>query len=787
MSPAAVRCVVSGVVVPGSSTAMKSRKPGRRPRSQSELLAGRYALGEEIGRGRSTVYRGEDLRLRRQVAVKQVRLDASPESAGNTRARAMREAHAAARLSNPRAVTVFDVVEESGSIWLVMELVAVPSLAETVATHGPLGHRRAATIGIDVLDALRAAHGAGVVHRDVKPANVLVGPGDRAKLTDFGVASIRDDAKLTATGHIIGSPAYMAPEQARGDRVGPPADLWALGATLYFAVEGVSPFPGTSAIAVATAVVHGQRRQPTRPGPLTDIIDRLLCKEPGQRPPVGQVRQALRRARRSPPLDRRTATVVLPQSAAGDHTPPIPAAMGSTAAGAGAVAIDGTVSDDADQTQVFPILTAAPSGAWEGGDASNSGTGPGHDEWNAGGVATGPAAEPPVAPVNQDQGLAEAVPIVPDVSVPDAVHAAPVASVSSEFSDGQRHTSDAPTTKALPGDEEADTAAPRVTGTGIAPADADDLATREEAPTRGSSEAGESPATTGAAGGVTASAQALSGAGDRRHETLRPAVRNRRQRPERIGARISGGRGTRLVMLVAGVLGGIAIFALAVLPTSDNGGSGDSDQPADNKAATQTRANTAGDAGPAADHTAAPTTATTDVRTTNPTATTSTTEIGTAQARPSTAGPQVPDGWIVFADPEGAYSIAHPSGWEVALGSRAHTIFIREPGTGTYLLVEWTPDPKPDPVADWEEQSKYFANRHDGYEELRIEPFAYRDYNAAIWEFRYRAGGTVLHASNLNLITAGRAYALYFQTREQRWEASQDTFTGFRQAFNPAP
>ena len=217
-------------------------------------------MGEAIGQGRSTVYRGEDLRLRRHVAVKQIRLDMSPEP-GDTRARAMREAQAAARLSNPRAVTVFDVVEERGSIWLVMELVDVPSLAEMVANQGPLGHRRAATIGIDVLDALRAAHAVGVVHRDVKPANVLVEAGDRAKLTDFGVARVRDDAKLTATGHIIGSPAYMAPEQARGDPVGPPADLWALGATLYFAVEGVSPFPGTSPIAVATAVVKGRSEE----------------------------------------------------------------------------------------------------------------------------------------------------------------------------------------------------------------------------------------------------------------------------------------------------------------------------------------------------------------------------------------------------------------------------------------------------------------------------------------------------------------------------------------------
>jgi serine/threonine protein kinase len=762
---------------------VKSTRPSRRPGPYRDHLAGRYALGEAIGQGRSTVYRGEDLRLRRHVAVKQIRLDMSPEP-GDTRARAMREAQAAARLSNPRAVTVFDVVEEGGSIWLVMELVDVPSLAELVANQGRLGHRRAATIGIDVLDALRAAHAVGVVHRDVKPANVLVEAGDRAKLTDFGVARVRDDAKLTATGHIIGSPAYMAPEQARGDPVGPPADLWALGATLYFAVEGVSPFPGTSPIAVATAVVHGQRRQPSRPGPLTDIIDRLLSKEPGQRPRAGQVRRALRGARRSQPLDR---------------TPPVPPPLDSTAAGARAVGLDDTSSSsgNADQTEVFPILTAPPSGALKGRDASNPSTGRGH----AGDVATGPAAEQPSAghnvssatacnpAVSQDQGVAEPVATVPDVSVSDAGHTAAVTCVSSELNDGKRHTGEAPTTRAFPRDEGANAAAPTAREPGnTGAADADEVVTtRDEACSGASGEAGESHTTTGMGVHVTVRAPALNGAGERRREALGPPLTNRRPRPERKGLGISGGRGVRLVMLVGGALGGLAILALAVLPTSETGRNGDSDRGADNKAATETTADTGGDAGTAADHTAAPTTERTIVRTTNPTATTRTTDIGAAHARASSAGPQVPNGWIVFADPEGAYSIAHPPGWEVALGSRAHTVFIREPGTGTYLLVEWTPDPKPDPVADWEEQSKYFANRHEGYEQLRIEPFPYRDYNAAMWEFRYRAEGTVLHAGNLNIVTAGRAYALYFQTREQRWHASQDTFTQFRQAFNPAP
>jgi hypothetical protein len=147
----------------------------------------------------------------------------------------------------------------------------------------------------------------------------------------------------------------------------------------------------------------------------------------------------------------------------------------------------------------------------------------------------------------------------------------------------------------------------------------------------------------------------------------------------------------------------------------------------------------------------------------------------------------VPDGWTPFADPDGTYTIAVPPGWEAAPGSRDRTVYIRQPGTGTYLLVEWRPDPQPDPVADWRNQADNFASRHSGYEELRIEPYAYRDYNAAMWEFRFQDGGAQLHTANLGFVAAGRGYALYFQTREENWASSQQTYAQFREAFSPAP
>jgi eukaryotic-like serine/threonine-protein kinase len=263
-----------------------------------ERLGDRYELGDALGQGRSTVYRAVDGRLRRQVAIKRVELLAGQEDAEQVRTRALREAQASARLNNPSVVTVYDVVEESGAIWLVMELVDGPSLAQVVADEGPMRHQRAAGLGLGVLTALEAAHLVGVVHRDVKPANVLVTPGDRAKLTDFGVATIRDESRVTATGLIVGSPSYMSPEQATGGAITPATDLWALGALLYFAVEGEPPFQAGTALATASAVVHGEPRAQQQPGPLSPILARLFIKDPAGRPSAGEVRATLSRVAR---------------------------------------------------------------------------------------------------------------------------------------------------------------------------------------------------------------------------------------------------------------------------------------------------------------------------------------------------------------------------------------------------------------------------------------------------------------------------------------------------------
>lgn len=252
-------------------------------------VAGRYDLIRMLGQGgMGTVWLAEDLLLQRQVAVKRVEVPTSlsAEDAAAVPKRVMREARAAARVAHPRLVMLFDVVEEDGNVYLVQELVEAPTLKELVAEHGPLPPAEAARIGAQLAEGLAAAHSAGVIHRDVKPANVMVLADGGAKLADFGIASVAGDPQLTATGTIIGSPAFMAPEQATGSEVGPPADLWSLGATLYFAVEGEPPFNKAAPLATLAAMLNEPIRPPVRAGALGPVLERLLSKEPAGRPDV---------------------------------------------------------------------------------------------------------------------------------------------------------------------------------------------------------------------------------------------------------------------------------------------------------------------------------------------------------------------------------------------------------------------------------------------------------------------------------------------------------------------
>jgi tRNA A-37 threonylcarbamoyl transferase component Bud32 len=260
-------------------------------------VGGRYELRQLLGRGgMGSVWRGEDLLLQRPVAVKRVELPAHlPEDERATlRQRVLREARAAARINHPRLVTIFDVVEEEGTVFLVQELVDAPTLKQVVKERGPLPPSEVARIGVQLAEGLAAAHATGVIHRDVKPSNVMVRDDGVVKLADFGIASVSGDPQITATGVVIGSPAYMAPEQATGEPITAAADVWSLGATLYFAVEGEQPFGKSDTLSTLTAVVHDPPRPARRAGGLEPVLDRLLDKNAEARPTVAEAARLLR-------------------------------------------------------------------------------------------------------------------------------------------------------------------------------------------------------------------------------------------------------------------------------------------------------------------------------------------------------------------------------------------------------------------------------------------------------------------------------------------------------------
>ncbi|WP_435843184.1 protein kinase domain-containing protein [Streptomyces griseoaurantiacus] len=265
--------------------------------SDERVVAGRYRLLSPLGAGgMGTVWRARDEMLRREVAVKEVRAPAGLPAAKVERmyTRLEREAWAAARITGRNVITVHDVVTDAGRPWIVMEFVRGRSLGELIASEGALTPREAARIGAEVLAALRSAHEAGVLHRDVKPANVLLSQDERVILTDFGIAMVQGDTALTLTGEVVGSPEYLAPEQALGRTPGPATDLWSLGVLLHTAVQGRSPFRRENTLGTLRAVVDEEPPAPHRAGPLAPVIEGLLRKDPAERTTAERVAEQLR-------------------------------------------------------------------------------------------------------------------------------------------------------------------------------------------------------------------------------------------------------------------------------------------------------------------------------------------------------------------------------------------------------------------------------------------------------------------------------------------------------------
>jgi hypothetical protein len=345
------------------------------------VIGGRYRLEERVGAGSmGAVWRGTDELLNRVVAVKQLLLqpgapgfDGQTSGYGDARERIEREGRLAARLQHANTIGVYDLVLHDEVPWLVMEYLESRTLGGLLTEEGPLEPRRAAEIGRQIADGLAAAHAAGIVHRDIKPSNVLIGLDGTVKITDFGVSRAADDVQLTRTGLIAGTPAYLAPEVARGQTPTPASDVFALGSTIYASVEGTPPFGlNDNAYAMLYTVGGGEVRPPQRAGALTGTLMWMLDKDPDRRPTAAQARDEL-------------ALVAAGRPAARGYIGPSPTLVGQPVRAA--------------EPPVIPPLVAAP----EPGDAYGAGgtrvdlARPGHDEppppvgAGAGGARTGPS------------------------------------------------------------------------------------------------------------------------------------------------------------------------------------------------------------------------------------------------------------------------------------------------------------------------------------------------------------------------------------------------------------
>lgn len=329
----------------------------------------RYRLIEPLGEGgMGVVWRAYDELLDRTVAIKEVRYTGiGDDKRAELNRRTIREARAAGRLDHPSVVVIHDVIEEDGRPWIVMQLVRSRSLAEVIRENGPLPVGHVAVIGHSVLDALRAAHATGVLHRDVKPENVLLADDGRVVLTDFGIATMEAEAGLTATGGLVGTPAYMPPERLNGLPARPESDLWSLGATLYAAVEGIAPFKRDSWAATVAAVLRDRPEPPRLAGPLGPVIAGLLRQNPAERMSAGEAArqlQAVAAGRQAPvtreiPTRRRRGWTV-PVAAAG-----VVAAVSAgaflliNASDGGSVAVQPTPQPPA-TTTTKPSATATP-------------------------------------------------------------------------------------------------------------------------------------------------------------------------------------------------------------------------------------------------------------------------------------------------------------------------------------------------------------------------------------------------------------------------------------------
>lgn len=718
----------------------EAERAGTSRQDKSErLLAGRYRLGEVLGRGgMGTVWRAEDETLGRTVAVKELRFPTNIDDEEKRRliTRTLREAKAIARIRNNSAVTVFDVVEEDDRPWIVMELVEGKSLAEVIREDGLLEPKRAAQVGLAILDVLRSAHREGILHRDVKPSNVLLESGsDRVVLTDFGIAQVEGDPSITSTGMLVGAPSYISPERARGHKPGPAADLWSLGGLLYASVEGAPPYDKGSAIATLTAVMTEPLEEPKNAGPLKDVIYGLLTKDPAQRLDDAGARAMLNavihapaagRAEEEPPLD---ATRVVPLPAqpgersggkrgeeAADKLRGVLRSARKAAVGAGAAGAAAARSKSADGG-------GRGDTAGSGDGASGAGTGSG-----ASGAAPGSAATGSVAATKPLSAAKAAGPSVPAPARPsDASSGAGGSAASAGAANGQaggrssgwpvmtppdlppRPVPRAPLTDVVPKRTLVIIAVVLVLAVvGVVLAltlggDGDD--------TKGAASGG------GAKSSASADASAGSGSDAKKDDDTRT----------------DGGASSS-----ASSKGGAGSGTDSSDDADDADGADDSNASDDDAAGSDDDSS------------------------------------GSDAAVDST-----------YKGGQG-YSIGLPEGWKYQSTGSAGDRFTGP--EGQKLLIAWTSTPKGDPVADWKSQERYMTRSQ--YDRIRIEKVDYRGWNTADWEFTYAEGGTKYRTIDRGFVVNDhQGYALMYTAKDAKWDTDlrEESWATLAATFKPKP
>ncbi|GII02454.1 hypothetical protein Pta02_44620 [Planobispora takensis] len=747
-----------------------------------------------------TVWKAHDELLDRTVAIKEVRYSAAlGEDVQTLNRRMMREARAAARLTHPNVVIVYDVIEENEQPWIVMQLVPSRSLGQVLREDGPLPPRRVAEVGLALLEALHSAHDAGVLHRDVKPENVLLAHNGRVVLTDFGIATLDSESTLTMTG-VAGTPAFIAPERLRGLPARRESDLWSLGATLYAAVEGRSPHDRKLPLPTMHSVMTDPPDPAHNAGPLLPVLEGLLRKEPIQRLTYSEAAAMLRRVAEGhsstqpwavPPV---AATRKLP-SPAGEWPASTPPAGG--------------------------VDRRKPYGAAPGGKAPA-------DEGSPAGKRTpaAPAGDKaaPAEPASRPQDAAEAAGAAAAAAIPQTGHVArppapsetsaaqtSAAQTSAVESPAQTPSEKAPAEK-TPADKTASgKAASGKAASGKTPAPAQETPSpAEEAPASSARQyvkglGADAADPTPPMPSVRPSASSTPPpAAPARPAPSTPASSARPSAPEpvpvpepgplpavpyedvtpaeqtQLSALLSSSGMRRALPVVIGAL--LLVGALGIwigMNSGETGASGRDPSPATTEDGTGDGSSSGG--GSESPQSATP--SEDDSPSADPSETAG--DKGGEKEKKKEGGDKgaLPSGWKTHKDPNG-FSVGLPKGWEVERRQGTQVRFRGPDDSFSYLMIEYTDTPGSDAKKDWDEYEPQARANFPGYKLIGIKRVDYMA-DAADWEFTWQARSGRARVVNRGFLTGkGRGYAIYWHTYASEWEQNLKLFEGFTETFS---